>query len=154
MNKYLIFGFFLFFQNIAFAQEPTIVFGKAATPDGQSDAFILEQPENSPNPLGNPIVAPDNQNSPAVASTNTPSSKENTTETQNNNSPVNVINQSLPADPQPSAEYTLQKEDSMIQNTIYRGSDRLYDIQSIPLNELDKINVQGLEPNLTTYPVR
>lgn len=154
MNKYLIFGFFLILCKTALSQNPTVIFGQAATPDGGTDSMLLEQPENAPNPLGNPIVLPPEpkveselpvQNLPA----NERQKSSNPTET-----PENMITQDLPANPQPSAQYTLQKEDSMIQNTIYRGTDRLYDIQSIPLKELDKINVLGLDPDLTTYPVR
>lgn len=152
MNKYLIFGFFLLLNPVANAQ--TIVFGQAATADGQENTMLLEQPANSPNPLGNPIVLPAKQPIPEKDITDEESPSNSNGNTQENPAlPTNVITQNLPTNPRPSAQYTLKKEDSMIQNTIYRGTDRLYDIQSIPLKELKKINVNGLDPDLTTYPV-
>jgi len=154
MNKYLIFGFFFLYSNLCLAQTPTIVFGEAATPHGGTDTLLLEQPENGPNPLGNPIVLPQEEQSLTNTTTKNQILNKNDTNQPDAEASQNTITQNLPANPQPSAQYTLQKEDSMIQNTIYRGADRLYDIQSIPLKELDKINVQGLEPDLTTYPVR
>ena len=35
---------------------PTVVFGAAATPDGGQNTFVVEQPKDAPNPLGNPIA--------------------------------------------------------------------------------------------------
>ena len=154
MNKYLIFGFFFLCSNLCQAQTPTVVFGEAATPNGGSDELLLEQPQNAPNPLGDPITTPDIPQNSSSAPANDFVSNGKQKKTENSAQTTNIVSESLPIDPQPSAKYTLKKEDSMIQNTIYRGTDRLYDIQSIPLKALDKINVQGLEPDLTTYPVR
>ena len=37
----------------------TVVYGAAKTPSGKENVFEIEQPENAPNPLGNPIVGED-----------------------------------------------------------------------------------------------
>ena len=55
---FLIFCAFPF--GVSFSQEhqkPTTVFGEAQTPEGTERVFILHQSNNDNNPLGNPIVA-------------------------------------------------------------------------------------------------
>ena len=61
MDKLFVVAFFsVFFSFDAIAEEkPTIVFGSAETKDGGQNVFVVEQPKNAPNPLGDPIPTPD-----------------------------------------------------------------------------------------------
>jgi len=155
MNKYLIFGFFFLYSSLCEAQDPTIVFGKAATPDGNFNTLILEQPKSAENPLGNPIVAPDLTNE-----NQTDNSPEE--ELPQNSAPAetaapitnpNTVSEYLPVNPQPSSEYNLKKEQSMIQDKLYEYDNRIYDIQSIPVKDIQKIEGPNIEPTITTYPI-
>lgn len=154
MNKYLIFGFFFLYSSLCAAQNPTIVFGKAATPDGNFNSLILEQPENAENPLGNPIDTPNFQNQPdnteeeqSPQNSNQPEPQASATTNQN------IVSEYLPINPQPSSEYNLKKEQSMIQDKLYEYDNRIYDIQSIPVKDIQKIEEPNIEPTITTYPI-
>jgi len=155
MNKYLIFGFFLIFAEGLSAQEPTIVFGEAEKPNGGKNIMMLEQPEDAPNPLGNPIYAPNTDPSenqdpdilPADKNINLqPSSAEE------NAQPSNVITENLPVDPAISAQTLPQEEAKKIQNTIFQRGNRIVDVQSIPIPDIDKVEEPNLQPAITTYP--
>ncbi len=60
MKKYIYMGVLFGMGGIGaiWAQEsvPTIFYGEAATEQGGENIAVVEQPENAPNPLGNPIV--------------------------------------------------------------------------------------------------
>lgn len=91
--------------------EDTIVYGAAANKEGKQNVFIVEQPKNAPNPLGDPIPTPDgpveifgdvyNKNANQINSNNFNSSRQ----------------QNLGDD---------------FQNTLLEANDRVYDIQSYP----------------------
>ena len=55
----------LFYATSVHAQTPTIVYGASETAPNEPDSYLLEQPDNAPNPLGNPIpeFMPQNQES-------------------------------------------------------------------------------------------
>ena len=40
------------------AEAPTVVYGSAQTASGGEDTFVVEQPDNAPNPLGDPLPEP------------------------------------------------------------------------------------------------
>ena len=115
MDKLFVVAFFsVFFSFDAIAEEkPTIVFGSAETKDGGQNVFVVEQPKNAPNPLGDPIPTPDKpvevfgdvypQNTNQTGKTNLP---------QGNQSQQNLGND--------------------FENTLLEANDRVYDIQSYP----------------------
>lgn len=106
----------VFFNSITLAEDnPTVVFSSAATPTGSQKVFIVNQPENSENPLGNPIVFP--------------------------NKPVEVfgdaynknINQPQEASKESNTNTNLEQNlGSDFENTLLEANDRVYDIQSYP----------------------
>lgn len=110
---------------------PTVVFGVAATPDGGQDMFMVEQPENAANPLGDPIVVEPKENNQVSRPQNCPpcdngepASKAEPTvvQPQNNN-------------PATNAE-TLGKD---FQNTLMEANGRIYDVQSFPEQDMKVI---------------
>lgn len=132
----------LLFTFPALAQTPTIVYGAAATANGATDTYIVTQPANAPNPLGNPIVvAPQTQyTAPANATPRAPEKPQ-----------PDIINQSAPQNPAPFSESPKQ-ENSQIQNTLYQGGNRIYDVQSFPLTDVKTVTEPNIQPTISTYP--
>ena len=94
--------------------SPTGVYGSAETSSGNQKVFIVEQPENSPNPLGNPIVGPSKSVEVFGDSYN-----------QNANQLQTVKN----------PEQNLENQNDLgddFENTLLEANDRVYDIQSYP----------------------
>lgn len=93
--------------------SPTIVYGAAETDSGGQNVFVVEQPKNAPNPLGNPIPTP--------------------------NKPVEVFGDVYPQDTN-QTEKTKQSQDNQSQqnlgndfeNTLLEANGRVYDVQSYP----------------------
>ena len=158
MNKWLIFGFFFSFTTIANAQTPTVVLGAAERPDGKIDVMVLEQPKDAPNPLGNPIYDANNAASQPVESSeqtlpSTPvfSQNSDTNATKTTLQPY-AITDDMPVNPQFTPQTTPQIEAKKIQSTIYEDSGRIYDIQSIPVQDIDKVEEPNIQPTISTYP--
>lgn len=141
-------------------QDPTIVYGSAATASGKNDTYIVEQPADAPNPLGNPIV-PDVNPQPAYSNNNqtdTPSAADSSPadtmgpdETPDTLSPMSIVNQSAEQNPAPFSESPEQQQ-NQIQNTLYQGGNRIYDVQSFPVNDINEITEPNIQPTITTYP--
>lgn len=132
----------LLFSFSAFAQTPTIVYGSAETAEGGQDAYIVAQPADAPNPLGNPIViSPQTQYETPLSPTPAPTEKTRS----------DIINQSTPQNPAPFSE-TPKQENSQIQNTLYQGGNRIYDVQSYPINDVKTITEPNIQPTISTYP--
>ncbi len=125
------------------AQSPTIIFGQSELPDNKSDSVMLIQPENSVNPLGNPIVTMPQKNEQI---NNTPSAI-----SPQKSISYQQIKQTQEQDPQPFQE-TPQKQNNQIDNTLYQGGNRIYDIQSYPIEDINKITEPNIQPTITTYP--
>lgn len=131
----------------AFAQSPTVVYGASETAPDTPDSYLLIQPKDSPNPLGNPIpdemndVQPDSQNLP-MATQSQQSDKA---------APINEINQSEAQNPPPFSQ-SPEQEQNQIENTLYEGGNRIYDVQSYPINDVKTITEPNIDPTITTYP--
>ena len=128
--------------SMAQSGQDTMVFGAAENADGTQNEFFLEQPENAPNPLGNPIVItpslPKNNPLPIAASTVAPQIK-------------NATVQISPQNPQVS-DMTPQQMNNEIQNKLYQEGNRVYDVQSYPAQDLQTINQNGQDNAVTNYP--
>ena len=80
----------------ALAQSPTVVYGESETAPGVWDSYLVEQPENAPNPLGNPIPVEENTDPINVAG---PQTESETMHKPDNIAPLNEINQNATQDP-------------------------------------------------------
>ena len=115
--------------NHVLAQDigPTEVYGAANTSDGGKNVFVIEQPNNEENPLGNPL--------PNVSDDTKRLSGQNDIQKEDmvnykEQSPANNINISSEQDanlPQEDAELGKQ-----FRNTLLEANGRVYDIQSYP----------------------
>ena len=130
------------------AQLPTVVYGQSQLPDGKKDTVLLVQPENTPNPLGNPIV--DNNIATSQNEVNSiNAAKQEKPQISNQNS--NQINQISLQNPPPFSE-TPQDLNNKIENTLYQDGNRIYDIQSYPIKDIDKITEPNINPTSTDDP--
>ena len=115
--------FFMIFSGCLFSfyswaqDDPTIVYGAANTANGKEKVFVVEQPKNAPNPLGDPIVGPDK---PVEIFGDINSNFEMPTQ-QNNNVSNNQLNSN-----------TLGND---FENTLLEANGRVYDVQSYPKDD-------------------
>lgn len=141
MNKIIlgIAALLIFSGVMASAQEqakqiegtPTVVFGAAATPDGGQDMFVVEQPKDSANPLGDPIVVEPEKN-------NQPSRPQNCPPCDNGQ----AAQKTEPAVTQPQSNNPAVNAENLgkdFQNTLMEANGRIYDVQSFPEQDLKVI---------------
>lgn len=147
------------------AQSPTVVFGASEDAPGHPDQYLLIQPKDSPNPLGDPIVDPAQQEFSNPDDAVMPENKPLTNDSAINEQPTtifnpqeqsgkehnNVIKQTAPQNPKPFSESPEQQE-NQIQNSLYEGGNRIYDVQSYPLKDIKTITEPNVQPTITTYP--
>lgn len=133
------------YDNLAGGVGPVVVYGSANEGDGKRNTFLLEQP-NASNPLGNPIQfsEPEKRDSTEAPQIFSVAQQKSVPQQK-------VISESLPVNPQFSATETPQKEDKQIQNTLYESGDRIYDLQSYPVKDVDYIETPNIDPTITTY---
>lgn len=153
------------------AQNNTIVYGASSEAPDKPDAYLVIQPQNAGNPLGNPIINPDqnlssdsndslgqNVPSPSFPAEQTPESVPSASDSN----PVQAVDpasqpvahqiyQQAPQNPEPFSESPEQQQDQ-IQNTLYQGGNRIYDVQSYPLQDIKTITEPNVQPTITTYP--
>ncbi len=117
------------------ADGEVMVYGAAKNASGKTDEVLVEQPSANENPLGNPIVAPDDVATVAVPAPDT--------------SPR--IEETLPQNPAVSSE-TPQEVNGQIQDTLYESGGHIYDVQSYPASDIKKIEEPNINPTINTYP--
>ena len=134
----------------AYAAEPsTIIYGASETAPGVHDSAVVRFRDDEGNIMGQPIdvggfeSAADNGQPPAVSPVEAVSASEKR--------PA-VISETLPQNPSISSDETPQKVNRQIQNTLYGSGGRIYDVQSYPAEDIDKIEEPNIQPTVTTYP--
>lgn len=98
-------------------EMPTVVMGEAQNPNGSDNVFIVAQPENAPNPLGDPIVG-NNQEAKTVINNDIDATGAETKSTENQ---------------QPQNAEQAGKD---FENTLLEANGRVYDVQSYPEGDL------------------
>lgn len=134
----------------AYAAEPsTIIYGASETASGVHDSAVVRFRDDEGNIMGQPIdtggfeSAADNGQPPAASPVGAvPASVE---------SPP-TVSETLPQNPPISSDETPQKVNRQIQNTLYESGGRIYDVQSYPAEDIDKIEEPNMQPTVTTYP--
>lgn len=136
-------------SSLAAPDNETVIYGEANTPDKQTTEILLEQPNNADNPLGAPIIDEKNSSNSAFQK-QTPKvlpQISNIPSHQNDN----IIEQSAKQNPSDS-QMSLQQMNNEIQNKLYEEGNRIYDLQSYPINDFDYINKNGQDNAVTDYP--
>ena len=132
------------------AEAPTIVYGSAQTASGGEDAFVVEQPDNAPNPLGDPLPEPQTPPEDYTLQQNQPSQQkasENSAVTEpsvlgNGPQGVPVVGpdsngpQGVPVVGPDSA----QELGNQFQNTLMEANGMVYDVQAFPEADIPVIN--------------
>ena len=98
-------------------EMPTVVMGEAQNPNGSENVFIVAQPEDAPNPLGDPIVG-NNQEAKTVINNDIDATGAETKSTENQ---------------QPQNAEQAGKD---FENTLLEANGRVYDVQSYPEGDL------------------
>lgn len=128
-------------ETLADKNAETTVFGEAQTPDGSANEFLVEQPQDSGNPLGNPITG--------IAPVNAQNNAENV-QIQPATTRSEVVQNSLQ---NPSiSQMTPEQMGNEIQNKLYQEGNRVYDVQSYPVADFETINQNGQDEAITNYP--
>lgn len=137
----------VFISEESHSPREVLVYGASTTPSGKRDEVLIEQPSANDNPLGNPIVAPANEDATASDATAA------VPDTQLNPIQYNPkrIQEDLPQNPPVSSE-TPQEANKQIQNTLYESGDRIYDVQSYPADDIKKIEEPNINPTISTTP--
>lgn len=127
----MILCFFVGVGSEVFAQIPTIVEAEANTPDGGRNISIVEQPANGGNPLGNPIVGPyippkAYNSADNAGNTDSISNRMNSNSFDGNLQNTNISDKAL-------------ELGHDFENTLIEANDRVYSIQSYPVEDINVI---------------
>lgn len=128
--------------------QPTEIIGSAATPDGPRKEVIVEQPQNAPDPFG--AIAPTPKGGPTVYTapiSENPSLPQPTA----NILPQPLVSQTSSTNPQDMNQNPLDYQNK-IENTIYQDGNRLLDVQSIPIKDINKALTPNIQPTISNYP--
>jgi len=135
-------------DSFAGSNSETVVYGQAANADGTVNEALIEQLENAPNPLGDPVA----DYAPPAKKTMQPLRRGQKSEVVPVAAPAaNAVSQISPQNPADS-QMTPQQMNNEIQNKLYEEGNRVYDVQSYPLNDLDYMNQNGQDNAVTDYP--
>jgi len=120
---------------------PTVIIGEAVSSSGKKHEVIVEQPDNAPNPLGNPIVDEENNNENSSISVtpqiDTPKA-------------VNVINQSSQSEELQPDEVALPQPSTKIENELYQSGKDIVDVQAYPINDIREVTTPNIEPTVVS----
>ena len=131
--------------------QPTEVIGTAATLNGQRKEVVVEQPKDMLNPFG--YVAPEPSEGPSVYGNDNISAFQTPpqNDTLETSSPQPLISQTSTTNPQEMSRNPLDYQDK-IENTIYQDGDRLLDVQSIPIKDINEALTPNTQPTISNYP--
>ena len=136
-------------SSFAAPDNETVIYGEANTSDKQATEILIEQPDNVDNPLGTPIIDEKNSSNSAFQKQNPKVLPQlsNTSSPQNDN----AVEQSTKQNPSDS-QMSTQQMNNEIQNKLYEEGNRIYDLQSYPIDDFDYINKNGQDNAVTDYP--
>ena len=126
--------------------DETIVYGEAQNPNGTFNEVLLEQPKNAPNPLGDPI--PDYVSSQPLRRGQ---KSEVTPKIPDTVTLPNAVEEISPQNPKIS-EMSPQEMNNEIQNKLYEEGNRVYDVQSYPIKDINELGENGQDNAITNYP--
>lgn len=129
---------FVFIPFLATAADNVEIYGAAQTADDKQTTAEFSFPEENVEIV--PIIEKENS-SPQSSNTSKNSALKNLKE----------IHQFSPQNPKPFS-ISPQAEQNEIENTLYEGGNRIYDVQSFPLKDIKTITEPNLDPTISTYP--
>ncbi len=117
------------------AEAPTVVYGSAQTASGGEDTFVVEQPDNAPNPLGDPLPEPQTPRKDYTLEQNRPS--------QQAAAENSVVAPALGNGPQGVPVVgpdSAQELGNQFQNTLTEANGMVYDVQAFPEADMPVIS--------------
>jgi len=140
MLRFLVTLFMCCLPKVVLAQQPIVIFGSAAQKDGGQNEALEMLPQSSQN-----MPDPKSEQMPA------PMVKKAVSELSKKKIEPKMIEQLSPQDPPPFS-IPPQVEKNKIENTLYESGDRIYDIQSYPLKDINIITEPNVDPTISTFP--
>lgn len=127
--------------------EDTVVFGAANTPSGGKNEALIEQSPDGGNPLGDPIVSPDNDAGLPVA----PDTQENAETVKEPSEPQikPVVQSSKQGELKPWEEPLPQLSDK-IENELYQSGNDIIDVQAYPIKDVSTVTEPNIQPVVVT----
>ena len=129
---------FVFIPFLAIAADNVEIYGAAQTSNGKETTAEFSFPEENVE-----IV-------PIVEKENVPSQAQNILQKASVEK-LKEVHQISPQNPKPFS-ISPQAEQNKIENTLYEGGNRIYDVQSFPLKDIKTITEPNLDPTISTYP--
>jgi len=129
--------------------QPTEVIGSAATPDGERHNITVFQPNNLENPFG--YIAPEPYIPPQIIGNNPTALPPSSSTTSTPSEPIQLITQTSTTNPQDMSQNPLDYQDK-IENTIYQSGNRLIDVQSVPIEDINTALTPNIQPTISDYP--
>ena len=117
------------------AEAPTVVYGSAQTASGGEDTFVVEQPDNAPTPLGDPLPEPQTPPNDYTLEQNRPS--------QQAAAENSVVAPALGNGPQGVPVVgpdSAQELGNQFQNTLTEANGMVYDVQAFPEADMPVIS--------------
>lgn len=125
-------------QEETMQESPTLVYGASKKSSKESDEVLIEQPANAANPLGNPIVddstLEENPFAPKESAETVTKSETSSSKTVESNTA-------------PNNDY--QNNPQQIDNTLYESGNRIYDLQSYPVEDVNKVMQPNIQPTIS-----
>ena len=122
----------------------TVVYGAAKTPSGKENVFEIEQPENAPNPLGNPIVGEDDAPAAGESAQEIPAQPVPETQKQ-----PKVLARDAVGEAMGAGEIPLP-ENGKIENELYQQGNDIIDVQAFPIKDVDEVTTPNTQPAIVT----
>ena len=129
---------FVFIPFLAIAADNVEIYGAAQTADGKATTAEFSFPEENIEIL------------PIIEKENVPSQAQNILQKASVEK-LKEVHQISPQNPKPFS-ISPQAEQNKIENTLYEGGNRIYDVQSFPLKDIKTITEPNLVPTISTYP--
>ena len=129
--------------------QPTEVIGSAATPDGARHNITVFQPNNLENPFG--YIAPEQYVPLQVIGNNPTMPPQTSSSTTTSTAPIQLITQTSTTNPQDMSQNPLDYQNK-IENTIYQSGNRLIDVQSVPIKDINTALTPNIQPTISDYP--
>lgn len=129
----------------------TIVYGQAANANGTVNKVLLEQPADAPNPLGDPVPDYTPPSAPKAQPLRRGQKSDVAPAAAATDETGNAVSQISPQNPADS-QMTPQQMNNEIQNKLYEEGNRVYDVQSYPIDDIGYMNENGQDNAITNYP--
>lgn len=139
-------------EDMQINSTPTEVFGAAANASGGVNADVVIQSADAPNPLGTPIVDPNEaQQQSQSAVTVAPVSTQNAQPAQATAEPqIKPISQESEQGILQPGELALPQPSTRIENELYQSGNDIIDVQAYPIDDVSTVTEPNIQPTIVS----